>query len=70
MICENMGEKIEEFEEEVMVSRMFLNGKKPMSLEEELAFYSHRFNLDRETIETMPAFEEHLKPLFSERKEK
>ena len=29
----------------------------------------HKFNIDRDTIETMPAFEEHLKPLFSQMKE-
>jgi len=29
----------------------------------------HRFNIDRDTMETMPAFEEHIKPLFSLEKE-
>jgi len=29
----------------------------------------HRFNIDRETMETMPAFEEHLKPLLGKKEE-
>ena len=62
-----IGEKTVESEE---ASCMFPERKKPMSLEEELAFYSNKFNLDRDTIETMPAFEEHIKPLFSKVKEK
>ena len=61
-----MGDKIVESEEEM--SRMFPVQKKPITLDEELAFFIHRFNLDMETIEAMPAFEEHLKPLFPERK--
>ena len=28
----------------------------------------HHFNIDRETLEAMPAFDEHLKPLFSNKK--
>jgi hypothetical protein len=51
-----MGENIEE-----EISRMFL---KDMSLEEELALYFNRFNLDEETIEVMPAFEEHIRLLY------
>jgi hypothetical protein len=48
------------------VSRMFLEND--MTLDEELAFFLHRFNSDIETIECMPAFEDHLKELFPERK--
>ena len=48
------------------VSRMFLDND--MTLDEELAFFLHRFNSDIETIECMPAFEDHLKELFPERK--
>jgi len=58
---ESIGQKDE-------ASRMFPDQKKPMALDEELAFFMHKFNLDMETVETMPAFEEHLKPLFPERK--
>jgi hypothetical protein len=50
------------------ISRMFPDWKQPMTLDEELAFFMHRFNIDLETIKTMPAFEEHLKPLFPEEK--
>jgi len=46
-------------------SRMFIDNSKLLSSDEELALHiMHRFNIDRETMETMPAFEEHLKPLF------
>lgn len=50
------------------ISRMFTDEKGQMKLDEELAFFIHRFNSDIETIECMPAFEEHLKELFPERK--
>lgn len=64
-----MGEEIEEFEDEI--SKMLLGRKEAVSLDEELALYiMHLFNIDRETVETMPAFEEHLKLLFSPEKEK
>ena len=49
-------------------SRMFLDQKEQMTLDEELAFFIHRFNSDIETIECMPAFEDHLKELFPDRK--
>ena len=61
-----MVEDMIESEEET--SRMFLDRKGPITLDEELAFFIHRFNSDIETIECMPAFEEHLKELFPERK--
>lgn len=32
--------------------------------EDELAFFMNKFNLDIETVEAMPAFEEHIKPIF------
>lgn len=57
-----------ESETEKEVSHMFPDRKQPMTLDEELAFFMHKFNLDLETVETMPAFEEHLKPLFPEEK--
>ncbi len=34
--------------------------------EDELAFYINRFNLDPETVKTMPALSEHVKTLLSE----
>jgi hypothetical protein len=63
-----MGEDMVEPEEEK--SRMFLDKKEHMTLDEELAFFIHRFNSDIETIECMPAFEDHLKELFPDRKNK
>ncbi|RLF29012.1 MAG: hypothetical protein DRN05_02720 [Thermoplasmata archaeon] len=65
IVGEFMGDKIVDLEEEMEISRMFLDRKDPDSLSEELAFFMHRFNLDMDTVETMPAFEEHLKPLFA-----
>lgn len=46
------------------VSRMFMDGKELISLDDELAFFMHRFNLDADSVKTMPAFEEHCKSLF------
>ncbi len=41
------------------------------SSDEELALHiMQRFNICRDTIEDMPAFDKHLKPLFSLEKEK
>ena len=37
--------------------------------EDELAFFMNKFNLDIETVETMPAFEKHLKPIFTVKEE-
>ena len=64
-----MGEKQEDFGEET--SKMFPSQKNTEISDENLALHIiHKFNIDRETMETMPAFEEHLKPLFSQVKEK
>ena len=52
------------------VSRLFLEGKQSMSSDEQLALFMHRFNIDWDTIETMPAFEEHCKELFKREVEK
>jgi hypothetical protein len=51
------------------VSCMKLNEKKGISSNEELMLFMHRFNLDWETVETMPAFEEHCKELFRREKQ-
>jgi hypothetical protein len=53
------------------ISKMFLGKNANLSADEELALHiMHRFNIDRETLETMPAFEQHLSPLFSKVQEK
>jgi len=46
------------------ISCMFAKGKKTITSDEQLALFMHKFNLDRETVETMPAFQEHCKMLF------
>ncbi|HEC89838.1 MAG: hypothetical protein DRN12_00280 [Thermoplasmata archaeon] len=49
-------------------SRMFVGDLSDFSYEEALAVeIMHRFNIDRETIETMPAFNETLKNILSSR---
>ena len=63
-----MGEDSLEFQENV--SKMF-TGKKLITSDEDLALHIyHRFNICRDTMESMPAFSEHLKTLFSKEKEK
>ena len=53
------------------VSKMFSELNSTSTPDEELALHIiHKFNIDRDTMETMPAFEEHLKPLFFRDKEK
>ncbi len=53
------------------ISRMFAGKNSKLSSDEELALHIiHRFNISRDTLESMPAFEEHLEPLFSKVKEK
>ncbi len=62
VFIDKMGDEIVKPEE---VSKMFDDSRGTLSSDEELALHiMHRFNIDRETMETMPAFEEHLKPLF------
>ena len=66
---ENMGDEPLNFDENI--SKMFTSKKGTMSSDEELALHIiHRFNICRDTLETMPAFDEHLEPLFSKVKEK
>lgn len=63
-----MGDDVLESEENA--SKMFA-GKRSISSDDELALHIyHRFNICRDTMETMPAFDEHLKTLFSREKEK
>lgn len=52
-------------------SKMFSGKKEALTQDEELAInIIHRFNICRDTIETMPALEEHFKPLFLKSKDK
>jgi len=62
-----MEENIIDSEE---LSCMFAKGKKTITPDEQLALFMHRFNLDRETVETMPAFKEHCRILFNREIEK
>ena len=67
VFIDKMGDEIVEPEE---VSKMFDDSGGTLSSDEELALHiMHRFNIDRETMETMPAFEEHLKPLLGKKEE-
>ena len=67
VFIDKMGDEIVEPGE---VSKMFDGGRGTFSPDEELALHiMHRFNIDRDTMEAMPAFEEHLKPLFWGKKE-
>ena len=64
-----MGDKRIGSEEDI--SRMFAGKNSKLSSDEALALHIiHRFNIGRDTLETMPAFEEHIEPLFSKVKEK
>jgi len=45
-------------------SCMFIEGKKKVTSDEQLALFMHKFNLDWDTVEVMPAFEAHCKALF------
>jgi hypothetical protein len=64
-----MGDGMIDSEENV--SKMFTGVKGSLSADEQLAIeIIHKFNICRDTLETMPAFEEHLRPLFSKVKEK
>lgn len=53
------------------VSRMFKDNKDLFSSDDKLALdIIHRYNLDRETIESMPAIKDSTKPLFGFKQEK
>jgi len=65
-----MGDEEQNSKEEE-VTRMFADNRPSLSSDEQLALQiMHRFNIDRETLESMPAFNEHLGPLFFKPKEK
>jgi hypothetical protein len=64
-----MGDGIIDSEENI--SKMFTGLKGTLSADEQLALeIIHKFNICRDTLETMPAFKEHLRPLFSKEREK
>lgn len=59
------------FKSDEELSKLLINKKGVIVSDEELALHiMHRFNIDRDTLETMPAFQPHLKPLFSPEKSK
>ena len=63
-----MGAEI--FDSDEKVSKMFA-GTIDLTADEELALdIIHRFNICRDTLETMPAFDEHIEPIFHRLKEK
>ncbi|KYK21200.1 hypothetical protein AYK24_09450 [Thermoplasmatales archaeon SG8-52-4] len=58
-------------EPEGMVSRMFSKIDGKLLSDEELALHIiHKFNICKDTLESMPAFDEHLESLFFKEKEK
>jgi hypothetical protein len=58
-----MGDEIINFKEEI--SRLISLNRKEFNPEEELALYiKHKFNICMDTLETMPAFDEHIQSLF------
>lgn len=62
------GEILESEENE---TKMFVGKKGQLTADEELALHiMHRFNIDRETLDSMPAFDQHKKMLFREDIEK
>jgi hypothetical protein len=49
------------------ISKMFSGKGNDKSSDQELALHIiHKFNICKDTLDTMPAFDEHLKLLFSE----
>jgi|GEM_PF-7061752 len=63
-----MGDEFIDFNEEI--SRLFSGKKSEFKPDEELALYiKHKFNIGIDTMETMPAFDEHIKALFFKKEE-
>lgn len=67
-----MGDEDKDYnEDDEEISKMFSDKKNSLSSDEELTLHIiHKFNIDRDTMESMPAFEEKIKPLFGREKEK
>jgi len=64
-----MGEEQEDFEE--VISKMFKEKYGELTSDEQLALHLiHRYNLKRDTLETMPAFNEHIKSLLPKEERK
>ena len=64
-----MGAEV--FDSDETISRMDLRKTHSLTEDEELALHIiHKFNICRDTLETMPAFDEHIDPLFTKIKEK
>ena len=62
-----MGDEILDLDENT--SKMFDGKRSDLTSDEQLALYLiHRFNIGKDTLETMPALNEHLKPIFSKEK--
>ena len=62
-----MGDGPNKSEEEI--TKMFSNKNNFLNSDEQLAIHiMHKFNIDRDTLESMPAFDEHLIPIFSGKK--
>jgi len=56
---------VDETKTEVETSRMFVDNSNLLSSDEELALHiMHRFNIELDTIESMPAFDKTLKQMF------
>ena len=63
-----MGEETLETKENK--TRMFVDGEGNLTVDEQLALHIvHKFNIDCDTLDCMPAFNQHKKALF-ENKEK
>jgi len=61
-----MGDELLKTDENV--SKMFVGKNGTSSPDEELALnIIHRFNICKDTLDTMPAFEEHIDQLFFKR---
>ena len=59
-----MGDEVSDLDREF--TRIFKDKESFLSNDEELALHIiHKFNIDRDTIESMPAFDEHVKPILS-----
>jgi hypothetical protein len=69
MFSGNMGEEQEDFEE--VFSKMFKEKYGELTSDEQLALHLiHRYNLKMDTLETMPAFNEHIKSLLPKEEHK
>jgi hypothetical protein len=64
LIACGVGLQNTELTEDDEICRLMLSGSKMTTRDAELAAFMQRFNLDRETVETMPAFKEHCKIFF------